>query len=528
MDLSSAIARFGRAVRVAAAPVVAAVALCSATPAHAHDAEPNDGREQATGPLSAATDYVGAVSETDEDWYFLYVPSATTVHITAAGEPDEAGSCRPNEGLVIKLRGVAELEPHLVAPDCGQTEAAQLAIPRRGKYFVTVAGTGPRYRFRIEPPSAVSAAVVPRRASGLSITGARLSRSTRELHVDGSISPLAMGTLIGRFTSTAASATFRHPLEAPFGRVRVRQRLTDAQLRAGFGTLQLRYDGNDPTRGETVRVAVESRASRLTIGARALARGDSGLGRLHARGTISQSAYPGEIRLLLRWTETDGTEKSHPLVAAIERDGSWAYDRPLNLDPVEFVNLLEMSASYRGSRGARLQGAVSIADVPTAPAPDAPPADAVLGQRRLTSAARMSFSGVGPVRIGMTIREARQAARTAISMGGEVNPGCASDRFLPAHLGLSTLTISGRIASLSVSRRGVATQSGIRVGDSFARLRRTYGDALRKRGARVDPSTAVYELILGQREMHFVGAGDRIEFMATGRRPEIDASEGCL
>jgi hypothetical protein len=141
----------------------------------------------------------------------------------------------------------------------------------------------------------------------------------------------------------------------------------------------------------------------------------------------------------------------------------------------------------------------------------------------------IGFKGVGQIELGMTIAEARKAARRGIVGGSEVTTGCRHDTVLPRRFGLSTLRFKGKIRVLYVTRTAMPTAKGIRVNDSLDRLRSKYGSKLQERASDVSPETRIFELHgKGTREMQFsVNAANKIFQIATGLRPEVDFSEGC-
>ena len=141
----------------------------------------------------------------------------------------------------------------------------------------------------------------------------------------------------------------------------------------------------------------------------------------------------------------------------------------------------------------------------------------------------ITTSGVGPIKLGMTIDQARKAARRGIVAGSEVTKGCRHDTVLPRRFGLTTLRFKGKIRVLYVRRTAMPTAKGVRVNDSLARLLSKYGSKLIERPSDVSPETRIFELHgRGAREIQFsVNAADRITQIATGLRPEVDFSEGC-
>ena len=148
--------------------------------------------------------------------------------------------------------------------------------------------------------------------------------------------------------------------------------------------------------------------------------------------------------------------------------------------------------------------------------------------KKLDGNAKITFKGVGPIKLGMTLAKARKAARTGIIGGGQVTPGCRHDTVLPRRFGLRTLRWKGKIRVLYVTRTAMPTAKGIRVNDSLTRLQEKYGSKLQERGSEVSLTTRIFELHSGNREIQFsVGENDRIFQIATGLHPEVDFSEGC-
>src|SRR5215217_7384735 len=141
----------------------------------------------------------------------------------------------------------------------------------------------------------------------------------------------------------------------------------------------------------------------------------------------------------------------------------------------------------------------------------------------------ISFDGVGAIELGMTVDEARKAARRGIVVHPEITKGCRQDTVLPRRFGLGTLRFAKKIRVLYVTRTAMPTAKGIRVNDTLDRLKSKYGSKLQERGSDVSPETRIFELHgRGTREIQFsVNAQDKIFQIATGLRPEVDFSEGC-
>lgn len=140
--------------------------------------------------------------------------------------------------------------------------------------------------------------------------------------------------------------------------------------------------------------------------------------------------------------------------------------------------------------------AATVGARPATPAPESPttvpeaaptttrpattvPKPATTADASITSASRFRVDGIGPVRIGMTLEQARAASGLAMlhSEGG-VCVGYQTDG-APAGLAFTAVEGSNRLDFVSVSQPSIATVSGIRVGSTFAEVRRTYGDNLK-------------------------------------------------
>lgn len=92
----------------------------------------------------------------------------------------------------------------------------------------------------------------------------------------------------------------------------------------------------------------------------------------------------------------------------------------------------------------------------------------------------LSPDGFGPVRIGMTLAELAAAIGT-LGDTAKLNRECdivsANDPYrLPA--GVSITQVNGRVARIDVESDSIATDKGIHVGDSEAKVKEAYGSAV--------------------------------------------------
>lgn len=86
--------------------------------------------------------------------------------------------------------------------------------------------------------------------------------------------------------------------------------------------------------------------------------------------------------------------------------------------------------------------------------------------------------GLGPLRIGMTVDQARAVFPVIELRGGGSGGGCTYAIIPGLPNGVSVMVENGLVVRLDVDSNGVATREGARVGDSEARVRALYGARL--------------------------------------------------
>jgi hypothetical protein len=145
---------------------------------------------------------------------------------------------------------------------------------------------------------------------------------------------------------------------------------------------------------------------------------------------------------------------------------------------------------------------------------------------RLTMNSQLSTAGLGSLKIGMTIAQASRATGSPI-VAHHIGGPCFSDLLKPARLGVGILGTSYRVAVVTITKRGLATRSGVRVGDSVQRLKSVYGNQLLAVAEFYTPSELQYELRDGNRKVIFFTTKGFITSMTAGRKPEVDYVEGC-
>ncbi len=143
----------------------------------------------------------------------------------------------------------------------------------------------------------------------------------------------------------------------------------------------------------------------------------------------------------------------------------------------------------------------------------------------LPSSAQLTTSGLGPIKIGMTVAQVEQAGKRELTFeGGDVNAPCAT-----ASLGtnLFGLFSKGRIARIYVRSRTYRTRTNIRVGDTQRKVLASYGPSLKQSPHKYIRGGFYLKLTVGNRRLVFETDGRRVIEMSSGRKPEIDYVEGC-
>lgn len=104
----------------------------------------------------------------------------------------------------------------------------------------------------------------------------------------------------------------------------------------------------------------------------------------------------------------------------------------------------------------------------------------VLGTRRSPEFSTLTDSSFGPVRIGMSLTEL-QGAIGALGDTTKLKRSCdivsaADPHRLPA--GVSLTQVNGRVARIDVESDSIATDKGVRVGDTEEKVKKLYGSGV--------------------------------------------------
>jgi len=143
----------------------------------------------------------------------------------------------------------------------------------------------------------------------------------------------------------------------------------------------------------------------------------------------------------------------------------------------------------------------------------------------LTTRDRISHSGLGPIKLGMTERQIERAAKRQITLGYPLPGGdCAIAELAGKTHGLFT---GKRLRRIYIRTPKFATAKGIRVGTAEARVLAAYPGRLSRQPQKYRPEEDDLTLRKDNRKVIFTLNKGQVEEISTGRKPEIDLVEGC-
>lgn len=152
------------------------------------------------------------------------------------------------------------------------------------------------------------------------------------------------------------------------------------------------------------------------------------------------------------------------------------------------------------------------------------------------SSATLGPSGYAGIKPGMTLAQASAAFGTAFVLTANATPAetraCtyAFPRNRPRQPAL--MVVNGRVARIDVSRRAIAADNGILVGDPVAKIRARFGRAnLVETPHTYDPRGTYIEVTpdqgSAQLRLLFETSKGRVTQFRSGRLPEVRYIEGC-
>ncbi|MGH6890750.1 MAG: hypothetical protein ACREEP_00675 [Dongiaceae bacterium] len=154
-----------------------------------------------------------------------------------------------------------------------------------------------------------------------------------------------------------------------------------------------------------------------------------------------------------------------------------------------------------------------------------------LGSARADDEWRVSTSGLGPARIGMTLAEASQALHMKLVADGPIDShACYYVRTEPVIEGLWLMVSKGRVVRFDVDAPGVKTRSGLGVGDTEAHVIEVLGPSVEVTPHKYLGPNGNYVTIWSstrQSAVRFETYLGKVTSFYAGRVPEVNHIEGC-
>lgn len=144
---------------------------------------------------------------------------------------------------------------------------------------------------------------------------------------------------------------------------------------------------------------------------------------------------------------------------------------------------------------------------------------------------RISTSGLGPAKIGMTVAEAAQALQRELMVDGEIDsPRCYYVKPHPPIIGLAIMVSHGRVVRFDVTEPGITTLSGLGVGDTEARVIEVLGSSIEITPHKYLAPEGNYLTLWSENRrfaVRFETHLGKVTSFYAGRLPEVRHVEGC-
>jgi hypothetical protein len=155
------------------------------------------------------------------------------------------------------------------------------------------------------------------------------------------------------------------------------------------------------------------------------------------------------------------------------------------------------------------------------------------GQRPIAASDRLNITGIGPVRVGMTLTKAIDATQSPWVVGESIDDegDCRHAHQEKGPKGLEFMFVGGKVARVEVDTPGIRTAEGAQVGDTEERIRALYPGRIKAEPHEYenghyliytpkDPKLAKYRII-------FETDGKKVTRYRTGILPAVQWIEGC-
>ena len=161
---------------------------------------------------------------------------------------------------------------------------------------------------------------------------------------------------------------------------------------------------------------------------------------------------------------------------------------------------------------------------------------ATTAQTQITNQSKLAINGIGGIRVGMTVREARRSSGTNLNYMGQIDdPTCYYVNPQTGSKGLGFMVSDGRIARVDVyDKSSVTTLSGAKIGDTEARIKALYPGQIKVSTHKYMGASGGHYLTYVPKDKSdrnyrivFETDGKRVLRFRAGKLPEVEYIEGC-
>jgi hypothetical protein len=136
-------------------------------------------------------------------------------------------------------------------------------------------------------------------------------------------------------------------------------------------------------------------------------------------------------------------------------------------------------------------------------------------------------TGIGPIRIGMTVEEGSAALGAELAPLGPVDPVCRHVKVAAWPEGTSMMVTEGTIARVDVNSPSIRTAAGARVGDTEERIRSLYPAGVEEKPHEYTDGNYLIVTPSPGGQIIFETDGTTVVRYRAGRLPEVGWVEGC-
>lgn len=136
----------------------------------------------------------------------------------------------------------------------------------------------------------------------------------------------------------------------------------------------------------------------------------------------------------------------------------------------------------------------------------------------------LRVDGAGPLRIGMRFDAVNKVLGTQMQRVPREERAHAHCFQIepPAQPGLLLMFVDDQLQRIDVMEEGIVSDRGIALGDPVAKVKRSYGEALRAEATRLTVRTGG-----GQYAIRFETSDGKVDTMYAGAWKEVQQAEGC-